>query len=142
MSERAHDPINRPSHYIGQGLEVIDVIEAWGLGFHLGNAVKYVLRAGRKGDRLEDLGKARWYVARARELHRGGIRPTAYPMMQGAMTAAYVARAFGFAAGDVRWQIMLFVRAVASEPNGPIDYYLGLILDELDIVLSPAPVVA
>ena len=40
------------------------MIEAQGLGFNLGNAVKYVARAGRKGDRLEDLEKARWYLDR------------------------------------------------------------------------------
>lgn len=59
------DLINRPPHYIGAGLEVIDIIEDWGLGFHLGNALKYTLRAGRKGDRWQDLEKALWYVTRA-----------------------------------------------------------------------------
>jgi hypothetical protein len=46
--------------------EVIKVIEAWKLGFHLGNTVKYVARAGKKPgvDLLEDLEKARWYLDR------------------------------------------------------------------------------
>jgi hypothetical protein len=58
------DPIN-PPHYVGAGgLEAIAVIEAFELGFHLGNALKYILRAGRKGDRLTDLKKARWYLDR------------------------------------------------------------------------------
>lgn len=58
------DPVHNPSHYQSGGIEVIDVIEAFGLGFHLGNVVKYVLRAGRKGDALEDLEKAAWYLDR------------------------------------------------------------------------------
>ncbi len=59
-----HDVINRPEHYTFSGVEVIDAIEAWDLGFHLGNVVKYVARAGRKGSRVEDLKKARWYLDR------------------------------------------------------------------------------
>ena len=58
------DPILRPAHYTFSAIEPIDVIEAWRLGFHLGNVVKYVARAGRKGDRLQDLMKARWYLDR------------------------------------------------------------------------------
>lgn len=68
MSGRAgkhHDPIDHPSHYMtAAGIEAIDVIEQYGLGMHLGNAMKYLLRAGRKGDAATDLGKARWYLAR------------------------------------------------------------------------------
>ena len=37
-----HDVINRPEHYTFSGIEVIDAIEAWDLGFHLGNVVKYI----------------------------------------------------------------------------------------------------
>jgi hypothetical protein len=59
------DVVNAPSHYqSGTGLEAINVIEAFELGFRLGNAVKYILRAGKKGNRLEDLKKARWYLDR------------------------------------------------------------------------------
>ena len=65
------DPVNHPGHYqTAAGIEAIDVIEAFGLGFNLGNAVKYILRAGKKGsrrcrqrDRLTDLQKAAWYLA-------------------------------------------------------------------------------
>lgn len=56
--------VSHPPHYKANGIEAIDVIEAFGLGFHLGNAVKYILRAGRKGDAVEDLKKARWYLDR------------------------------------------------------------------------------
>ncbi len=58
------DPVNHPPHYTHGGIETIDVIEAWGLGFCLGNAVKYISRAGHKGSRVEDLKKARWYIDR------------------------------------------------------------------------------
>jgi len=59
------DPINHPAHYAFSAVEVIDAIEAWQLGYHLGNAVKYIARAGRKGCAVEDLRKARWYIDRA-----------------------------------------------------------------------------
>jgi hypothetical protein len=58
------DAVNHPAHYHPGTYEAINVIEAWGLGLHLGNAVKYISRAGRKGDVLEDLKKARWYLDR------------------------------------------------------------------------------
>lgn len=58
------DAVNHPAHYGGADnpYEAIKVIKAWGLGFSLGNTVKYISRAGKKGDRLEDLKKARWYL--------------------------------------------------------------------------------
>ncbi len=68
-SERA-DAVHHPAHYGGADnpYEAIKVIEAWELGFHLGNTVKYISRAGKKGGRLlEDLKKARWYLDRAIE---------------------------------------------------------------------------
>lgn len=59
------DKINHPKHYCeGRRYEPIDVIEDWGLGMHAGNAVKYISRAGRKDNAIEDLEKARWYVDR------------------------------------------------------------------------------
>lgn len=66
--------IDQPEHYhANKGLAAIDAIEAWELGFHLGNVVKYVARAGRKdgSTKLEDLLKAQWYLAREieREQH-------------------------------------------------------------------------
>jgi hypothetical protein len=59
-------PVNHPAHYGGQDnpYEAIKVIEAWGLGFNLGNVVKYLSRAGKKGNTLEDLRKAAWYLQR------------------------------------------------------------------------------
>ncbi len=63
------EQVNHPAHYGGKDnpYEAIKVIEAWDLGFHLGNAVKYISRAGKKGALLEDLEKARWYLDRAIE---------------------------------------------------------------------------
>lgn len=62
----AEDIVNHPPHYMFGGIEVIDAIEAWGLGFHLGNAVKYIARAGKKDGAVfeEDLAKAAWYINR------------------------------------------------------------------------------
>lgn len=58
------DLVNHPSHYNASpsGVECIDVVEH--MPFCLGNAVKYVWRAGLKGDALTDLKKARWYLDR------------------------------------------------------------------------------
>jgi len=58
------DSVNQPSHYTAHpgGIECIDLVEQ--LGFCQGNAIKYLWRAGLKGDALEDLRKARWYVDR------------------------------------------------------------------------------
>jgi hypothetical protein len=59
------DNINHPSHYKTGGIETIDFIEAKKLDYHLGNVVKYITRADLKGNKLEDLQKAQWYLNRA-----------------------------------------------------------------------------
>ena len=60
------DNVNHPAHYTFGQIEVIDFIEDKHLGFHLGNAVKYISRAGRKdpAKTIEDLRKAAWYLNR------------------------------------------------------------------------------
>ncbi len=59
------DMINHPPHYdAGSVYETIRVIEAWKLGYHLGNTVKYISRCEKKGAKLDDLKKARWYLDR------------------------------------------------------------------------------
>lgn len=60
------DAVNHPEHYKSGGIETIDFIESKDLGFNLGNAVKYISRAGKKDPSklIEDLEKARWYVDR------------------------------------------------------------------------------
>lgn len=58
------DMVNNPPHYTKGGIETIDFIEAKNLGYNLGNVVKYITRADHKGDKHEDLCKARWYLNR------------------------------------------------------------------------------
>lgn len=75
VSERVCDNVNHPSHYNHGKIEVIDFIEDQHLGFHLGNAVKYISRAGRKDPArtVEDLRKAAWYLNRQIERLEGGL---------------------------------------------------------------------
>ncbi len=69
---KEYDNVNRPAHYADSKIEVIDYIEDKKLGFCLGNAVKYISRAGKKKDNgrsvidkeIEDLQKAIWYINR------------------------------------------------------------------------------
>ena len=65
-SGKVCDNVNHPAHYTFGNIEVIDFIEDKKLGFHLGNAVKYISRAGRKNPdkTVEDLRKAAWYLNR------------------------------------------------------------------------------
>lgn len=58
------DPVNHPAHYTAHpsGVECIEITEH--LNFCLGNAVKYIWRAGEKGSAIQDLEKARWYIDR------------------------------------------------------------------------------
>lgn len=64
------EEVHSPTHYTHGGIETIDYIEAKGLGYHLGNVVKYVSRCGRKTgtDPLKDLKKALWYLNREIEV--------------------------------------------------------------------------
>ena len=64
MLEADLDMVNHPPHYKKGGIETIDFIEAKNLNYHLGNVVKYITRADHKGDRLENLKKAQWYLNR------------------------------------------------------------------------------
>lgn len=72
------DPVNHPDHYKRGGVECIDLVEAIvarfpGMtGFRLGNVVKYVFRHLDKGDPLENLKKARWYLDREIEKYEEG----------------------------------------------------------------------
>lgn len=58
------DVVNHPKHYAMGNIEVIDAIEDWNLEYHEGNVIKYVARARYKGNYLEDLKKAQWYLNR------------------------------------------------------------------------------
>jgi hypothetical protein len=59
-----NDPVNHPKHYTEHpsGVECIEITEH--MNFCIGNAIKYLWRAGLKGEQVEDLRKARWYVDR------------------------------------------------------------------------------
>lgn len=69
-----HNIVNNPSHYTaGRSIEPVDAIEDWQLNWHIGNAVKYLSRAGRKDyaggtdlSTIADLDKAVWYIMRHR----------------------------------------------------------------------------
>lgn len=73
------EAVNNPAHYGGADnpYEAIKVIEAWSLGFCLGNTVKYISRCGKKdgNSMVQDLEKARWYLDR--EIAR--LKATAMP---------------------------------------------------------------
>ncbi len=74
-----NDPVNHPRHYTDHpsGIECIQVTEH--MNFCIGNAVKYCWRAGLKGDAVEDLKKARWYIdreiRRLEGLRKAGVKP-------------------------------------------------------------------
>lgn len=70
-----NDVVNRPAHYTDGKIEVIEFIEDKKLGFCLGNAVKYIARAGKKDPtkEVEDLKKARWYIERRIKEIEGSI---------------------------------------------------------------------
>lgn len=81
------DMVNHPSHYNKGKIECIEFLEDQGLGFHLGNAIKYLVRAGAKDPAkvIEDLKKAVWYIERKIELltaekeSRTPLRPNDMP---------------------------------------------------------------
>ena len=64
IKEDKKEMVDHPKHYNMGKYEAIDVIEDWGLGFNLGNTVKYISRAGHKDSILQDLKKALWYLDR------------------------------------------------------------------------------
>ncbi len=72
--KRRADPVNHPAHYTGHpsGVECITIAEHY--GFCVGNAIKYLWRAGLKDDAIQDLEKARWYVDREIQRRRTASR--------------------------------------------------------------------
>jgi hypothetical protein len=63
--------VNSPAHYQGSNFEVIDIINDYKLNFELGNAIKYILRADKKGNKKQDLEKAIWYLNHELSKFRG-----------------------------------------------------------------------
>jgi len=71
MGKENKEQVNHPDHYNPGPYEVIKVIEAWGCGFHSGNAIKYIARYKKKNNPIQDLKKAKWYIERLIELEQG-----------------------------------------------------------------------
>jgi len=76
------DPVNHPAHYCDGGIETIDYLRAklpreQFLGFLRGNALKYLSRAGKKGNAAEDFAKAEWYMRKLAEESEGMTKPEA-----------------------------------------------------------------
>lgn len=76
MEKHVSDAVRHPKHYNHGKIEVIEFIEDQKLGFHLGNAVKYISRAGKKDvtKTTEDLKKAIWYIERQLEIMKPSPR--------------------------------------------------------------------
>ena len=92
------DLINHPAHYIGlNGVEAWEVIHRYQLGYELGNAFKYLSRAGKKGDAVPDLRKARVYMQRWLDLYTANEadEPCALEGTVDWLTPDQVAEAFG-----------------------------------------------
>ncbi len=66
--------VNNPKHYNAGKIEVIDAIEEWKMGFCDGNVIKYVARHKYKGNPIEDLKKAKWYLERLIQQYEQGNR--------------------------------------------------------------------
>jgi len=64
MQIEMFDPVEHPAHYKVGGIETIDFIEAKKLNYNIGNVIKYLTRADYKGNKMEDLRKAQWYLTR------------------------------------------------------------------------------
>jgi hypothetical protein len=68
----SREMVDHPQHYASDGgIEAIDVIESFELGFNLGNAIKYILRAEKKGNKKQDLEKSLWYINRELSKFKG-----------------------------------------------------------------------
>lgn len=73
--EPAHNNlVDSPPHYHSDTIEVIDAVEHWGLGFNLGNVVKYIARCQYKNNELTDLKKALWYLKREIETQEDRLK--------------------------------------------------------------------
>jgi hypothetical protein len=62
FTHHSKELVHHPAHYCYSEYEPKDVIRAWGLNFNLGSAVKYIARAGRKDDILQELNKAKQFI--------------------------------------------------------------------------------
>lgn len=68
------DMVNHPPHYTRGKIEHIDVIDAFFKeNYYLGQVFKYTMRAGHKGNEIEDLEKAKWYLDRYIKIKKGEL---------------------------------------------------------------------
>ena len=79
ISEGVTEQVNHPSHYNRGKIEVIEVMEDWDLGVHLTEVLKYIARAEHKGNLVQDLKKARWYLNRRIALLEGTLGEEVLP---------------------------------------------------------------
>lgn len=140
------DLVNHPPHYVtAAGIEAIDVMEQYGLGLHLGSAMKYLLRAGRKDDERTDLRKAAWYLARWIDgipCAHGVEYPTASDDVHGGLcwqTPDDIADAFALV-GARREAVLHILNAAAFEPDP--DAVVDLIKEALEALNAEAEVAA
>jgi hypothetical protein len=108
------ETVDHPEHYqTPAGIEAIEVMERYGLGPHLFVAMKHLLRAGRKGDRLTDLRKAKWYVDR-----RGAFSVPVFVGEQlyadGWKSPADVVEAFGIKGSHARAVVCILAAAIGE----------------------------
>jgi len=74
--------INHPIHYQGKSIEVIEIIDEFDLSFSLGNVIKYILRSKKKGNMVQDLEKAKWYLEHEINKHKPIVeKPMAIPSL-------------------------------------------------------------
>jgi hypothetical protein len=102
--------VDHPSHYTFGRFEVIDVLEDWGLNYHLGNVVKYVARADHKGTPLVDLRKAAWYLNREIERRVALLASPENPIEVEYKTSAWVPLR-AQPADDIKQRVLTFLAA-------------------------------
>ena len=135
------DMVNRPPHYQGERFESIDVIEACRLGFHLGNAFKYIARHKKKGGR-QDLDKAHWYLKRFNEnmlmrLAQNRAWATAFTPSLAGVTSQEVALDFGLDGVPAKALVLILQAARSKDGTSPLVHEAEAILRRhLDDVAS------
>ena len=108
--ENKRDNVKHPSHYAeGRKYEPKDVIRDWGLNFNLGSAVKYISRAGRKVDIVEDLRKAQEFIQfeiDAIEAERGAVKPKTHQHSTCGSTPKIVVKEIDLSKGTPKEQMI------------------------------------
>jgi hypothetical protein len=132
----AHDPVNHPSHYMGNGVEAIEVIESYDLDYHLGNAMKYLLRSSKKGNERQDIEKSHWYLRRWIDVEgESGRSPPEVPnAVLIWMTPAEIAEAFQLVGNKAEAVIRILTGAASARDDN--DAFVDEIKDAAENVLA------